>query len=137
MVTPPASFGALLAMLLLLSALSPAAAVALSPSTALDAWRSNRLTRWSRTLDRRFDSEYTAFGRPRTDLRCATLLHAAARVGSGSGSGSVVRVRFRVRVGARVRHAAATAFGRPRTDLRYATTIAAACLSLSPTRPQP
>ena len=51
------------------SVLSPATAVALSPSTALDAWRSNRLTRWSHTLDRRFDSEYTAFGRPRTDLR--------------------------------------------------------------------
>ena len=61
---------------MLLLALSPTA-VALSPSTALDAWRSNRLTRWSRTLDRRFDSEYTAFGRPRTDLRYGTTISAA------------------------------------------------------------
>ena len=43
--------------------------VALSPSTALDAWRSSRLVAWSNALDRRFDSEYTAFGKPRIDLR--------------------------------------------------------------------
>ena len=65
------------ALSMLVLALSPTA-VALSPSTALDAWRSNRLTRWSRTLDRRFDSEYTAFGKPRTDLRYGRTTISAA-----------------------------------------------------------
>lgn len=44
------------------------------PSSALDAWRNSRLLRWARTLDRRFDREYHAFGKSRVDLRYRTQI---------------------------------------------------------------
>jgi hypothetical protein len=55
-------------------ALSSAVNGLTSPSSALDAWRSSRLLAWSRSLDRRFDSDYRAFGKVRTDLRYRTQI---------------------------------------------------------------
>ena len=44
------------------------------PSSALNTWRTSRLTRWSRSLDRRFDAEFRYRGKPRPDLRYRTQI---------------------------------------------------------------
>ena len=64
MVTPTA---AVLGLTLLLHA--SARALDVGPSSALHAWRTERIGACLRTLDRRFDSDYRAFGRVRHDLR--------------------------------------------------------------------
>lgn len=56
-------------------ALHVVSAVGLSgPSSLVESWRTARLTKWSRTLDQRFDSEYRYKGRIRDDLRYRTQI---------------------------------------------------------------
>ena len=54
--------------------LSSASVALNTPSAALDTWRSNRLTTWSRRLDRRFDADFRYKGKVRNDLRYRTQI---------------------------------------------------------------
>ena len=58
----------------MLCTLTASLALSGSPSSALNTWRVSRLTAWSRSLDRRFDREYFAFNKARTDLRYRTQI---------------------------------------------------------------